>query len=83
VAREGLPTVRLRTLDHDGNPTGELLLDSNAARQVPGNVEIALEELGTVIDPTGGVPHGGATRLGTEDGWIEIAWSVDGNFSYL
>lgn len=80
VPREGLPTVRIRTLDHAGNPTGEVLLDPDAARLVPGNVEVALEGLGTVIDATGGVSHGGLARFGTEDGWVEIGWVPDGTF---
>jgi hypothetical protein len=75
-----LPTIRLRTLDQDGNVTGEVILDSNAGRLAAANLEVGVENLGTVIDATGGVPHGGSARMGTEDGWIEIAWTVSGDF---
>jgi hypothetical protein len=81
MTREGLPTIRIRTADGDGNLTGEVILDPDACRLVAANLEIPLEQLGKVIDPAGGVHHGGATRFGTEDGWIEIAWTVSGEFS--
>ena len=81
--REGLPTARIRTLDREGRVTEAVLLDPSAARRVAGNIEVALENFATVIDPTGGVSHGGKACLGTEDGSIEIAWSVSGRFEYL
>jgi hypothetical protein len=37
--------------------------------------------LGTVIDATSGVQHR-ATRFGTEDGMIEIAWSPSVRFEF-
>jgi hypothetical protein len=80
VPREGLPTVRIRTLDRDGKPTGEVLLDPTAAKTVAANVGVALENLAMMIDATGGVWHGGAARLGTEDGWVEIGWDEGGRF---
>jgi hypothetical protein len=80
MTREGLPTIRIRTLDHEGNVTGEVLLDSVAANLAAVNLEVALENLGAVIDPTGGVYHGGAARFGTEDGWLEMASTVSGEF---
>ena len=83
MTREGLPTLRIRTLDADGSATGEVVLDSQAARLVAGNLEVGVENLGTVIDATGGVHHGGAARFGTEDGMIEIAWSPSGRFDEL
>jgi hypothetical protein len=83
VAREGLPTLRIRTFNEDGNVTGEVLLDSDAARLAAANLEVGVENLGTVIDATGGVPDGGAARMGTEDGQIEIAWSPNGRFDYF
>jgi hypothetical protein len=78
--KEGLPTLRIRTLDHEGTVTGTILLDPTAARNVAGNVEVALENLAMMIDATGGVWHGGATRIGTEDGSVEIAWDEGGRF---
>jgi hypothetical protein len=39
--REGLPTIRVRTLDDEGNVTGELLLDPDAARTVALNLDTA------------------------------------------
>lgn len=81
--REGLPTIRIRTLDHEGNVTGEVVLDPQASRLAAANLEVAVENLGIVIDPTGGVPHGGAARMGTEDGSIEIAWTVSGKVDDL
>jgi hypothetical protein len=80
VAREGLPTLRIRTFDEDGDVTGEVVLDSNAARLAAANLQVGAENLRTVIDATGGVWHGGAARMGTEDGQIEIAWSPSGKF---
>jgi hypothetical protein len=68
MTREGLPTIQVRTLDHDGNVTGEVVLDPVAARLAAGNLEAAVENLGIVLDPTGGVPHGGAARMGNEKG---------------
>ena len=82
MTRDGLPTVRIRTLDREGQVTGEVLLDPGAAVNVAGNVEIAVENLGMLIDATGGVHHGGATRLSTEDGWIEIAWDEAGRLDH-
>ena len=63
-----------------GTVTGTILLDPTAARNVAGNVEVALENLVMMIDATGGVWHGGATRIGTEDGSVEIAWDEGGRF---
>jgi hypothetical protein len=81
--REGLPTVRIRTFDEDGGVTGEVVLGPIAARTVALNLDVAVENLGMVIDPTGGIPHGGGARMGIEDGSIEIAWTVNGKFDDL
>jgi hypothetical protein len=80
VTREGLPTLRVRTFDADGNVIGEVVLDSYAARLVAENLKVGIENLGMVIDATGGIPHGGFARMGTEDGQIEIAWSNSDRF---
>ena len=83
ISRDGLPTIRIRTLDRAGSVTGVVLLDTDAARNVAGNIEVALENLGTIIDATGGVWHQGAARLGTEDGFVEIASDPAGRFEGL
>jgi hypothetical protein len=76
MTREGLPTIRLRTFDQDDNVTGEIILDPDEARNAAANLELAVENLGMLIDPTGGVWHGGVTRIGS----IEIAWTESGDF---
>ena len=82
MPREGLPTVRILTLDHDGNPTGAVLLDPTAALQVFESVRVALEQLGTLVDATGGASGGGANQFETEDGSVEIRWAPDGRFEF-
>jgi|Tabmets5t2r1_1033131.scaffolds.fasta_scaffold126750_1 hypothetical protein len=82
MSREGLPTVRVRTLDSEGNITGEVFLGPTAAETVALNIEVALENLATLIDATGGVSQGGAARFGTENGSVEIAWDEGGRFDW-
>jgi hypothetical protein len=84
VAREGRPTIRVRTLDQDGNVTGEIILGPVEARTIALNLENAVENLGMIIDATGGIHHGGAARMGVEEGGeIEIVWTESGNFDDL
>jgi hypothetical protein len=78
--REGPPTIRVRTFNHDGETTGEVILDSRAAEHLALNLPLALEGLAMLIDATGGVHHGGGSRVGTEDGSLEIAWTENGRF---
>ena len=66
-------TVRIRTFDHDGNATGDVLLGPEAARLVPGNVEAAPRGARTGIDASGGVSHGGVARLGTEESEADLS----------
>jgi hypothetical protein len=80
MKREGLPTVRIRTLDDEGVVTGEVTLSPDAARTAAANLEVAVENLGMLIDATGGVHHGGAVRVGSEGGVLEIAWTESGRF---
>jgi hypothetical protein len=40
--REGLPTIRVRTFDHEGNMTGEVVLDPDTANHRALNLPVAL-----------------------------------------
>jgi hypothetical protein len=81
--REGLPTVRVRTFDHDGQTTGEIILDPSAVKNVALNLGVCVENLGMLIDPTGGVHHAGGQQWETEEGLVQIAWAGDGRFDGL
>lgn len=63
--------------------TGELVLEPNDPRgmfqHAQDNLDAARKHLDEIASPSG-MERGGAIRLRAQDGWLEIAWSVDGRF---